>query len=243
MKTNRIGYSRYLAAAFLGLAALLPASHAAQAGVNDYLKDLKAELKKEWPANRTVNLVFHGHSVPAGYFKTPDVRTLEAYPHLVLRELRTLYPNSVVNIIVTAIGGENAAMGAKRFEADVLTHKPDVVFIDYALNDRGIPLDEARSAWESMIQKALDRGVKVILLTPTPDLAEEITDPASPLAAHTRQIRDLAARFRVGLADSYEAFKALAAAGRPLKDYMAQGNHPNGKGHRLAAAEIMKYFR
>ncbi len=35
----------------------------------DYLKEIKLELKKEWPKNRTINLVFHGHSVPAGYFK------------------------------------------------------------------------------------------------------------------------------------------------------------------------------
>jgi lysophospholipase L1-like esterase len=226
------------------MAALQSASGlSGQAGMDDYLKDLKAELKKEWPANRTVNLVFHGHSVPAGYFKTPDVKTLEAYPHLVVRDLRALYPTSVINVIVTAIGGENSVQGAKRFEDDVLTHKPDVVFIDYALNDRGVSLDEAKSAWELMIRKALERNIKVILLTPTPDLAEEITDPASALAAQARQIRELAARFKVGLVDSYGAFKTLVIAGHPLKDSMAQGNHPNEKGHRLVAAEIMKYFR
>ena len=43
---------------------------------SDYLKEMKIELKKEWPKNRTINLVFHGHSVPAGYFKTPIVNTL-----------------------------------------------------------------------------------------------------------------------------------------------------------------------
>jgi len=32
---------------------------------------LKTELQKEWPKNRAMNIVFHGHSVPAGYFKTP----------------------------------------------------------------------------------------------------------------------------------------------------------------------------
>mgnify|MGYP000128772136 CR=1 FL=1 len=41
-----------------------------------YLDSLKTELQKTWPNNNTVNLVFHGHSVPAGYFKTPEVNTL-----------------------------------------------------------------------------------------------------------------------------------------------------------------------
>jgi len=36
---------------------------------SDYFDDVKTELKKEWPGNRTINLVFHGHSVPAGYLK------------------------------------------------------------------------------------------------------------------------------------------------------------------------------
>ena len=49
---------------------------------SDYLYDFKAQLELKWPENKTMNLVFHGHSVPAGYFKTPVVNTLLAYPHL-----------------------------------------------------------------------------------------------------------------------------------------------------------------
>ena len=40
------------------------------ANPSTYLSDLKKELQIEWPKNRTINIVFHGHSVPAGYFKT-----------------------------------------------------------------------------------------------------------------------------------------------------------------------------
>ena len=101
-----------------------------------YLSDLKLEMQKEWPKNRTVNIVFHGHSVPAGYFKTPQVNTLGAYPNLFLKKLKTIYPLAVVNVIVTAIGGENSVKGSERFERDVLIHKPDLILIDYSLNDR-----------------------------------------------------------------------------------------------------------
>jgi acyl-CoA thioesterase I len=231
---------------FILLAAVIPGrclNEQKAADPADYLSDLKAELKKEWPKNRTVNLVFHGHSVPAGYFQTPEVRTLEAYPYLLLKELRALYPTSVINVIITAIGGENSAQGAKRFESDVLPHKPDVVFIDYALNDRWMTLDESKAALESMIQKALKRDIKVILLTPTPDLAEKISDSGSELAKRARQIKELAAQYRIGLIDSYGVFKELASVGRNLEDYMAQGNHPNEKGHGLVAKEILKYLQ
>ena len=52
----------------------------AMANPSTYLNDLKKELQKEWPNNRTINLVFHGHSVPAGFFKTPEVNILSSYP-------------------------------------------------------------------------------------------------------------------------------------------------------------------
>ena len=54
----------------------------------NYLSGIKAELKKEWPNNRTINLVFHGHSVPAGFFKTPIVNTFDSYPFQVLKILK-----------------------------------------------------------------------------------------------------------------------------------------------------------
>src|ERR1043165_7825034 len=33
----------------------------------NYLRAVVAELEKAWPTNRRVNIVCHGHSVPAGY--------------------------------------------------------------------------------------------------------------------------------------------------------------------------------
>lgn len=103
---------------------------------------------KKWPDNRTVNLVFHGHSVPSGYANTPNVKTLQAYPHQVLEAVKEIYPYAVVNSITTSIGGENAEQGAKRFKQEVLPHRPDILFIDYALNDRSIGLERALKAWE-----------------------------------------------------------------------------------------------
>ena len=105
-----------------------------------YLAHVSDLFKKEWPANRTVNIVCHGHSVPAGYFRTPAVDSPNAYPHLLFMGLKERFPVAVINVIVTAIGGENSSGGAARFEKDVLACKPDVVTIDYGLNDRGLGL-------------------------------------------------------------------------------------------------------
>ncbi|MFA5817552.1 MAG: GDSL-type esterase/lipase family protein [Bacteroidales bacterium] len=215
----------------------------AQANPADYLSNIKEELKKEWPGNRTINLVFHGHSVPAGYFKTPLVNTLDSYPYQLLMELKALYPYAVINVINTAIGGENSESGAKRFADNVLIYKPDVLFIDYALNDRGIGPEKSKKAWESMITGALNRNIKIILLTPSPDQTVSILESGNVLETHAVQIRNLAKEYGIGLADSYAAFRQIAASGKPLSDYMSQVNHPNKQGHWVIMQEILKYFK
>jgi lysophospholipase L1-like esterase len=209
----------------------------------NYLEKIKAEMLVEWPKNRTINLVFHGHSVPAGYFKTPVVNTLASYPYLVLKDLKSVYPMTVVNVINTSIGGEHSESGLKRFEADVLTHKPDVLFIDYALNDRGMGLERAKIAWEKMIRLALEKNIKVILLTPSPDQRVDIKDDLSILDQHANQIKELAKSFQIGLIDTYALYKNKVKSGSNLVDYMSQVNHPNEKGHQMITDEIMSYFK
>ena|GEM_PF-130027 len=207
-----------------------------------YLFHIKELLQQKWPKNRTVNIVCHGHSVPAGYFKTPAVQTFDAYPHLLHRALNAEYPHAVINVIVTAIGGENSDRGRKRFERDVLSHRPDVITIDYGLNDRGITLDESRESLTSMIEQANSRGIKIILLTPTPDLNADLSNPEDPLNRRAELIRNLARSQSVGLADSLAEFRARIADGDPLEDFMSQRNHPNRKGHELVAKVLMRWF-
>lgn len=208
-----------------------------------YLSPLLDEMARHWPNNRTINIVCHGHSVPAGYFATPYVNTFDAYPHLLHKTIKERFPFAVTNVIVTAIGGENSAGGAERFERDVLPHRPDVLTIDYSLNDRGIGLDRARSAWESMIQSALSRNIKVILCTPTWDNTYyEQNEAWQQLVQHAGQVRALADRYEIALADNFRAFARSISEPADLVRYLSHGNHPSKAGHQLAAQEIAKYF-
>ncbi len=235
----------YFLAFLFFLSAIFVGNAVAQeiAAPGTYLSALKTEFVKKWPENHTINLVFHGHSVPTGYFATPNVNTLDAYPHSLLVKLKQLYPFAVINMITTSIGGENSEQGQKRLKKEVLIHRPDVLFIDYALNDRGIGLERSKVAMEKMIKTALSKGIKVILLTPSPDISTDILMADNPLQQHSRQLIELAKKYHIGLSDSFEQFKSLAKSGHNLKDYMAQSNHPNKKGHELIAEELFKYFR
>ena len=207
-----------------------------------YLEDFKQEMVKVWPKNRTLNIVFHGHSVPTGYANTPRVNTLHAYPNLTFNALKSHYQTAVINVITTSIGGEQSEQGAKRFSKEVLNMHPDVLFIDYALNDRSIGLERSEKAWRKMIEKTLKANVKLILMTPTPDIKENILEDNAPLAGYAKMIRRLAAEYKVGLVDSYALFKARAEKGENMKSYMAQNNHPDELGHMVVATEILTWF-
>lgn len=204
---------------------------------------LLAELDAKWPNNRTVNLVFHGHSVPSGYHRTPEVKPFESYPHLLYQKLKELHPHASINIIVTAIGGEDSISGEARFERDVLPHKPDVIFIDYALNDRRQDAAKVEEAWRSMVRRAKQKSIPVILLTPTGDSAANLENPKDPLCQRAEIIRRVAKAENVPLADVFAAWTDAVKGGTPQKDLLSQSNHPNLRGHQIAASVLAGLFR
>lgn len=215
----------------------------AKANEITYLEKISDGLDEKWPNNRTYNVVCHGHSVPAGYYATPYVNRMHAYPHLLHQLLCERFPYAVTNVIVTAIGGEASDAGAERFERDVLIHKPDLITIDYVLNDRMIGVERAEAAWSSMIEKALKKDIKVILLTASWDNSFFSKDENwEKLGIHCDLIRRLADTYEVGLVDVYEMYQEKIKEPGDLVNMLSHGNHPTSKGHDMIAKGIARYF-
>ncbi|WP_155975829.1 SGNH/GDSL hydrolase family protein, partial [Xanthomonas maliensis] len=176
----------------LSLATLPFAAHAAPApapAVGACLAAVKQELRLAWPENHTVNIVAFGHSVPAGYFATPSVHGREAYPRLIADGLDRLYPTAVINVITSAVGGENSSQGLLRFRREVLGHSPRVIMIDYGLNDRGLTVAQSRSNLMSMIGEARSVRACVVLMTPSIDLSGDPPLSKSTLLQQVEMIR------------------------------------------------------
>ena len=93
-----------------------------------------------------------------------------------------------------------------------------------------------------MVRTAKLAGIKVLLLTPTPDLAAKLTDPNDPLSKQATQIRRIANEEEVALADPYAEFQKISALGKDLSPFMAQSNHPNRAGHEIVLASILEWF-
>ena len=208
-----------------------------------YLGSVCDSLAVKYPDNEIINVVCHGHSVPAGYFATPYVKTFSSYPHLLHRMIKERFPFAVANVIVTGIGGEGPVDGAARFVRDALSHSPRVVTINYGHRTGG-PGGEADSgAWRRMIERALEDGVKVILVTPIYTNAYYLQDETwDAIVRAAAAIRELADGYGVGLADAFAAFGRHMAAGGNLANLLSHVNHPTELGHELIALELGKYF-
>jgi acyl-CoA thioesterase I len=202
-----------------------------------YLRENVAEMMmsgRPW-----YRIACHGHSVPAGHTVDPLMEIDTAYPMIWRRQLIHRFPFRGINLIVTAMGGENSPSGAARFERDVLALNPAIITIDYGVNDRVCGLEKAETAWRQMIEQSLARQIKILLLTPTFDVRPE---KVGTLEDHACQIGDLASEYEVGLVDSYQAFTNHVENGGYAGELMSVAHHPNDLGHALVARELMRWI-
>ncbi len=197
-------------------------------------------LRMKWPNNRTINLVFHGHSVPSGYHNTPLVKPFESYPFMVFQGMNERFPTAVLNCITSAIGGENSVQGAARFERDVLPYHPDLLFIDYAINDRNLTVEDAEKAWRLMIESAQKNQIPLVLVTPTGTRANKFDDPTDALSIRAAMIRRLGQEYNLPIADVSARWQAALKAGTDQETLLSQPVHPSRQGHIIAAKEILR---
>ncbi|MBN1127075.1 MAG: hypothetical protein JXA82_18885 [Sedimentisphaerales bacterium] len=73
------------------------------------------------------------------------VKTLEWF--------RQTYPHAQVSEINAAIGGTGSDLGVYRLENDVLRHKPDLLFVEFAVNDGGTAPEQIFRSMEGIVRK------------------------------------------------------------------------------------------
>lgn len=67
--------------------------------------------------------------------------------------LEEAYPQANLSEINAAIGGTGSDLGVFRLEQDVLRHQPDVIFIEFAVNDGGAPSTRIHQAMEGIVRQ------------------------------------------------------------------------------------------
>ncbi|PIY46416.1 MAG: acyl-CoA thioesterase [Armatimonadetes bacterium CG_4_10_14_3_um_filter_59_10] len=70
-----------------------------------------------------------------------------------LKWLQEKYPQANISEINAAIGGTGSGFGVYRFYHDVLRHKPDLIFVEFSVNDGGTPPADIWRSMEGIIRQ------------------------------------------------------------------------------------------
>ncbi|MBN2451723.1 MAG: SGNH/GDSL hydrolase family protein [Lentisphaeria bacterium] len=72
---------------------------------------------------------------------------------LTLEWFRGQFPGAAVTEIHAAIGGTGSDLGVFRLRQDVLRHHPDLLFVEFAVNDGGAPPERITKAMEGIVRQ------------------------------------------------------------------------------------------
>ncbi|MEZ6130332.1 MAG: GDSL-type esterase/lipase family protein [Planctomycetaceae bacterium] len=191
---------------------------------------------------------------------------LNVYAAVLQKELPARqFPVTVIN---AGVGGHNTDHARTRFEKDVLARNPDIVVIQFGINDAAIdvwkdpPATESRVSLDRYVQNLTDfvqtlkaAQVRVILMTPnplqwTPGMRKLYGKPPYQpdqstgfnvrLVHYSQKVRELAKTENVPLVDVERLFEEYGMQdGKSVDDLLLDGVHPNDSGHRLVADHLM----
>lgn len=184
-----------------------------------------------------VTIVVFGDSITAGY----AVR--RGFPSFWKEMLERRYPDARIEIINSGISGETSMDGLARLDWSVLSYEPDLVTINFGINDcvLGLGLEEFEMNFVEMIRRIrAGPGSEILLLSSQP----LETPPYDRMVLDYYQaIERVARELEVGFLDVYGAWMERVRQGTPLASLILPGlDHPNEAGYRIIAEELMKLF-
>ncbi|WP_419581518.1 GDSL-type esterase/lipase family protein [Stieleria magnilauensis] len=169
--------------------------------------------------------------------------------------LQQQYPDATVNEIHAAIGGTGSDLGVFRLQRDALQHDPDLLFVEFAVNDGGAAPERIHQSMEGIVRQtwAVNPETDICFVyTLTQAMLSDLQSGKMPRAASAME--DLAdhysipsIHFGVEVARMESAGKLVFKAPKP-KDIAAEpmvfstdGVHPHVEtGHRLYTEAIAR---
>ena len=165
-----------------------------------------------------------GGSITAGGAATKDAKN--RYVNRLAAWFATNFPQAKVRAVNAGIGGTNSYYGAMRLQADVLAHKPDLVVVEYAVNnmpDRGFA-----ESYEGVLRQILRDPQQIAVIEP-------FFMHKDGENAQTWQ-EMLGRHYQLPMVSFRDAWWPEFTAGRAAwEDLYADVVHPNDTGHILAS--------
>lgn len=97
--------------------------------------------------------VQHERFVKVAYLGGSITAAGDGWRELTCNWLRVHYPETVFSHVNAGIGGTGSDLGAFRVEDDVIKTDPDLVFVEFAVNDGGRPVPDIIKSIEGIVRK------------------------------------------------------------------------------------------
>jgi lysophospholipase L1-like esterase len=184
-----------------------------------------------------VTIVAFGDSITAGY----AVR--RGFTSFWREMLQKKYPDAKIEMINSGVSGDTTMDGLARLDWTVLSYEPDLVTINFGINDcvLRLGLDDFEINLVEMVRRIrAGPGSEILLLSSQP----LETPPYDRLVLDYYQaIERVAKEMDVGFVDVYGAWMERIRQGTPLGSLILSGlDHPNEAGYKILAEELMKLF-
>ena len=205
--------------------------------MNEELRKYVERTRWDIESGADATIVCFGDSITAGY----AVR--RGFPSFLLESLRQRFPDSKIEMINSGISGDTSQDGLSRLDWAVLSYEPDLVTINFGINDcvLGLSLEEFEMNLVEMVRRIRAGPDSEILLLSSQPLESPPYDRR--VLDYYQTVERVAKEMNVGFVDVYGAWMKRVQAGMPLDSLILPGlDHPNEAGYRIIAEELMSLF-
>lgn len=181
-----------------------------------------------------VTLAYLGGSITQGVGATPDNKTCYAALSAKLFAEKFAEDENKVNYVNAGIAGTPSLLGITRCNNDIISTRPDVVFVEFAVND-GTDTT-SRDVYESLVRKLLNSETSpaVVLIFTVLSNGYTAQDNMQAVGEH----------YDLGMISVREAITPEIDAGRMtfIGEYAVDEAHPSNFGHALISDFIGYYL-
>ena len=186
-------------------------------------------LMKRAANGESLVIGFLGGSITQGSLSsTPET----CYAYLVYEWWKKSFPNAAFSFVNGGIGGTTSHYGGARAWKDVLCYRPDIVTVDFSVND------DANEFFEETYEGTLRRLLAAPSAPAVVVLNNVFYDTGKNAQDYHNRIADHYGIPHVSIKDTI--FPDVESGKIVRADITPDNLHPNDKGHRLVADEICK---
>ena len=184
-----------------------------------------AKVIKKLQAGEEVTIAYLGGSITQGTGADNE----NCYAALTTKWIENQYPDAKVNYVNAGIGATGSYIGVHRCDAQVLSHDPDLVFIDFSVNDESQNNAINKLTYEGLIRKIWKHSSNpgIICIAMTQDNGTSVQE-----------------KYSVPFVSYHDAMlNFLNTNDVQWSDISGDNIHPNMSGHAILSAMLTTYLQ